>query len=95
MRVLESSENGGEGVGADLEYLVVNGTGHVPTLDATRPIWLRWIADRFEGRPVARPGCVTTSLESWRPFDSYVPTTNSYLQWAGEPEYAFETPLGI
>ncbi|KAI0442971.1 hypothetical protein F4803DRAFT_516951 [Xylaria telfairii] len=92
---LESNKDGVKGVGADLEYLVVNGTGHVPTLDPTRPIWLRWIADRFEGRPVARPGCVTTSLESWRPFDSYGPTTNSFLQWAGEPEYAFETPLGI
>ncbi|KAI1741337.1 hypothetical protein F4680DRAFT_74719 [Xylaria scruposa] len=89
-RFLES-----EKIGGDLEYLVVNGTMHVPTLDATRPIWLKWIADRFEGRPVERPGCVTTNLESWLPLEDYILTSDSYLQFAGEPEYAFETPLGL
>ncbi|KAI1753906.1 hypothetical protein F4782DRAFT_494352 [Xylaria castorea] len=84
-----------EKIGGDLEYLVVNGTGHVPTLDATRPIWLGWIADRFEGRPVERSGCVTTNLKSWLPLENYIPITNSYLQFAGEPEYSFETPLGL
>ncbi|TRX93741.1 hypothetical protein FHL15_005417 [Xylaria flabelliformis] len=84
-----------EKISADLEYLVVNGTMHVPTLDATRPIWLKWIADRFEGRPVERSGCVTTNLESWLPLENYILTSDSYLQFAGEPEYSYETPLGI
>ncbi|KAI0478229.1 hypothetical protein F4859DRAFT_50206 [Xylaria cf. heliscus] len=83
------------GENTDLEYLVVNGTGHVPTLDATRPVWLGWIADRFEGRPVAKTGCVRTDMTSWLEFDRYMATTNSYRQWAGAAEYAFETPLGI
>ncbi|KAI0544681.1 hypothetical protein F4679DRAFT_564056 [Xylaria curta] len=84
-----------EKISSDLEYLVVNGTMHVPTLDATRPIWLKWIADRFEGRPVERSGCVRTDLESWLPLENYILTSDSYLQFAGEPEYAFETPLGL
>ncbi|KAI0861858.1 hypothetical protein F4860DRAFT_160526 [Xylaria cubensis] len=84
-----------EKISSDLEYLVVNGTMHVPTLDATRPIWLKWIADRFEGRPVERSGCVTTNLNSWLPLENYILTSDSYLQFAGEPEYSYETPLGI
>ncbi|KAI0186854.1 Alpha/Beta hydrolase protein [Xylaria flabelliformis] len=84
-----------EKISGDLEYLVVNGTMHVPTLDATRPIWLEWIADRFEGRPVERSGCVTTHLNSWLPLENYILTSDSYLQFAGEPEYSYETPLGI
>ncbi|KAI0420487.1 hypothetical protein F5X98DRAFT_29468 [Xylaria grammica] len=82
------------GAGADLEYLVVNGAGHVPVLDAARPLWLDWIRARFEGEPTRQRGCVTTELESFLPVDRYAAAGNSYLQWAGASEYAFETPLG-
>ncbi|KAI0538306.1 hypothetical protein GGR58DRAFT_513142 [Xylaria digitata] len=82
------------GEGTDLGFLVVNGTGHVPTLDSSRPLWLEWISARFEGKAVERPGCVTTHLDSFLPPDRYVAAGNSYLQWAGAPEYSFETPLG-
>ncbi|KAI1425480.1 hypothetical protein F5Y12DRAFT_746962 [Xylaria sp. FL1777] len=79
---------------ANLEYLVVDGAGHVPALDATRPLWLQWIRDRFEGRPLENPGCVTRTLDSWLPISRYLAVGNSYPQWAGAPEYAYETPLG-
>ncbi|CAJ2513046.1 Uu.00g011650.m01.CDS01 [Anthostomella pinea] len=70
------------------------GTGHVPTLDATRPVWMQWIRDRFEGKAVAQTGCVTTHLESFLPIGQYQATGNAFLQWAGATEYGFETPLG-
>ncbi|KAI1407778.1 putative secretory lipase [Hypoxylon sp. FL1857] len=81
--------------GGDLEYLVVNGTGHVPTLDATRQIWLKWIEDRFEGRALEKSGCVRTDLGSFLPPDRYKSVGNSFPQFAGLPEYNYEVPLGI
>ncbi|XXH05898.1 hypothetical protein Hte_012340 [Hypoxylon texense] len=78
----------------DLEYLVVNGTGHVPTLDATRPIWLKWIEDRLEGRALERSGCVRTDLASFLPLDRYQSVGNSFPQFAGLPEFSYQVPLG-
>ncbi|KAI0098633.1 hypothetical protein GGR51DRAFT_576990 [Nemania sp. FL0031] len=83
------------GLKADLEYLVVNGTGHVPTLDAARPVWLQWIRDRFDGKAVEKKGCVNTELESFLPIERYASSAYSYLQRAGAPEYQYEQPLGV
>lgn len=77
----------------DLEFLVVNGTGHVPTLDATRSTWLQWIQDRFEGVPLQRSGCFRTEVESFRPLSNYQPVINSFIQWAGAADEWFEKPL--
>ncbi|OTA54663.1 putative secretory lipase [Hypoxylon sp. EC38] len=79
----------------DLEYLVVNGTGHVPALDATRQAWLKWIEDRFEGRALEKSGCARTDLESFLPIDRYKIVGNSFPQFAGLPEYSYEVPLGL
>ncbi|KAF3064822.1 putative secretory protein [Daldinia childiae] len=79
----------------DLEYLVVNGTWHVPTLDATRQIWLKWIEDRFEGRALEKTGCVKSRLESFLPLDRYQATGNSFPQFAGLPEFSYQVPLGL
>lgn len=81
--------------GSDLEYLVVNGTGHVPTLDATRPIWLKWIEDRFEGRALEKSGCVRTDLTSFLSLDRYQSVGNSFPQFAGLAEFSYEVPLGL
>lgn len=81
--------------GSDLEYVVGNGTGHVPTLDATRQIWLGWIQDRFEAVPLTQKGCVRTDLESFLPFERYQSTGNSFPQWAGATEYSYQVPLGL
>ncbi|KAI0597774.1 Alpha/Beta hydrolase protein [Biscogniauxia sp. FL1348] len=81
--------------GEDLEYVVVNGTGHVPTLDATRQLWLQWIEDRFEGRPVARSGCVRTDVQSFLPLEQYQATGTWFEQWAGSAEYSYQTILGL
>ncbi|CAM1506331.1 Fc.00g059720.m01.CDS01 [Cosmosporella sp. VM-42] len=78
----------------DLEFLVVNGTGHVPTLDATRKIWIDWIADRFEQKPVSKKGCIRTDLESFLPAEQYLSAGNAFPQWAGAAEYSYQTPLG-
>ncbi|RYO73626.1 hypothetical protein DL766_000516 [Monosporascus sp. MC13-8B] len=79
----------------DLEYLVINGTQHVPTMHATRQTWLRWIEDRFEARPLAKSGCVRSDLESFLPAEQYQSTGKSFPQWAGAPEYSYEIPLGL
>ncbi|KAI5925403.1 putative secretory lipase [Camillea tinctor] len=82
-------------VEGDLEYVVVNGTGHVPTLDAARQIWLRWIEERFEGKPVERSGCVRTDVQSFLPLDRYQATGTWFEQWAGAGEYSYQTILGL
>ncbi|KAI1491978.1 Alpha/Beta hydrolase protein [Biscogniauxia mediterranea] len=78
-----------------LEYVVVNGTGHVPTLDAARQLWLQWIEDRFEGKPVARSGCVQTYVQSFLPLEQYQATGTWFEQWAGSAEYSYQTILGL
>ncbi|KAL8743664.1 MAG: hypothetical protein Q9190_004008 [Brigantiaea leucoxantha] len=78
----------------NIEYLISNGTGHVPTLDATRHIWMEWIADRFSGRPVRSRGCGQRRvLSSLLPLEQYQATGNSYVQWAGAGQYSYEVPL--
>lgn len=78
----------------DLELLVVPGVGHVPVLDATRQVWLQWIADRFNRKPLARRGCLEKTQESLLPIERYLSAGNSFLQWAGASEYSYQVPLG-
>ena len=78
---------------SQLDYVVGNGTMHVPTLDATQMVWLDWIKERFEGKPVAK-GCKREEVFSFRPFGEYQLTRTSYEQWAGAPQYAYEVFLG-
>ncbi|KAK8108997.1 secretory lipase [Apiospora sp. TS-2023a] len=80
---------------SELEFLVVNGTGHVPTLDATRRVWLDWIQDRLEGKPARNDGCKRTELSSFLPVEQYLKVGNAFPQWAGAPEYSYEVPLGV
>lgn len=81
--------------GGDLELAVAIGIGHVPSLDATRQLWLGWIEDRLAGRPLPSKGCVKTNLESFLPIKHYLKSGNAFPQWAGSPEYSYETPLGV
>ncbi|KAI0838259.1 hypothetical protein F5Y06DRAFT_303933 [Hypoxylon sp. FL0890] len=81
--------------GGNLEYLVVNGTEHVPTLDATRQIWLKWIECRFDGWALEKSGCIRTDVEIYLPLDRYKSVGNSFPQFAGLPEYSYEVPLGL
>ena len=39
---------------SEIEYARFEGADHVPTLYASQRIWLEWIAQRFEGKPVNR-----------------------------------------
>ncbi|KAI1076894.1 putative secretory lipase [Whalleya microplaca] len=80
--------------GGDLEFFVVNGTTHVPTLTASRQIFLKWIEDRFERRALTKTGCVRTDLASFLPHERYQHTGNSFPQWAGASEYSYQVPLG-
>lgn len=65
---------------SSLEYLVVNGTTHVPTLSATQQQWLEWISDRFAGVPV-EGGCRNTVLQPYLPIEHYQKETNYFLEW--------------
>ncbi|KAI1131068.1 alpha/beta-hydrolase [Nemania abortiva] len=74
----------------DLAFHVVNGVSHVPLLDATRQVWMKWIEDRFEGKPLQEAGCVKTIVDSWLPLDRYILSGSSYPQWIGsEAKWAY------
>ncbi|KAH8698974.1 Alpha/Beta hydrolase protein [Talaromyces proteolyticus] len=76
--------------------LISNGTGHVPTLDASRQVWLRWIEERFQGVSLQSTKCGHQEiLESFLPIDQYQATWNSFPQWAGGAEYTYEVPLEL
>jgi pimeloyl-ACP methyl ester carboxylesterase len=79
----------------DLELLVVNGTGHTPTLDATRPRWLRWIQDRFENKPVRTAGCRTSHMTSWLPIEQYLAVGGYFTQWVADAKYNYQAVLGL
>ncbi|KAK8848747.1 secretory lipase [Apiospora arundinis] len=81
-----------------MEFLVVDGAGHAPSLDATRQIWLDWIQARFEGKPpvgTKERGCKRTELSSFLPVGQYLKVGNSFPQWAGAPQYNYQVPLGL
>ncbi|KAH8804863.1 Alpha/Beta hydrolase protein [Xylogone sp. PMI_703] len=79
-----------------IEYVVSNGTGHVPTLDASRSLWMSWIEDRFSGKPVQEQACGKRyDLESFLPIERYQAVGNSFVQWAGSDEYSYEVPLAL
>lgn len=66
---------------SQLEYVLLNGTDHVATLDAGQRIWLDWIADRFADKEIAC-GCVSGNYSSFRPQDTYQANGNYYLEYA-------------
>lgn len=71
---------------SDLEYLLVNGTTHVPTLFATQREWLGWINARFDGVPTASSGrCQMSVREPFWPIDHYQAETNWFLELALDP----------
>ncbi|KAK3314487.1 Alpha/Beta hydrolase protein [Apodospora peruviana] len=79
----------------DLEVVVAKGVGHTPVLDATRPLWLRWIEDRFDGKPLAGKGGMRTELMSFLPVERYMRTGNSVPLWAGLPEFGYLATLSV
>jgi pimeloyl-ACP methyl ester carboxylesterase len=82
--------------GNQIQYTVSNGTGHVPTLDASRQLWMRWIEERFEGKAVEEGVCGRRSeLESFLPIERYQAEGNSFVQWAGSEQYSYEVPLAL
>jgi pimeloyl-ACP methyl ester carboxylesterase len=79
-----------------ISYLVSNGTGHVPTLDASRRIWLGWIEKRFRGTDLPPTACGHQQiLNSYLPIEQYQATWNSFPQWAGDAQYSYEVPLQL
>lgn len=65
---------------SSIDYLLVNGTTHVPTLAATQKQWLGWISDRFAGVPV-EGGCRSTVMQPFLPIEHYQKETNYFLEW--------------
>lgn len=79
----------------DLEIVVVDGVGHVPVLDATRQVWMKWIEDRLSGKDVERKGGVRTDLKSWLPLEQYLHAGYSVLSWVNLPEYTYQQQLAV
>ncbi|KAI6770183.1 hypothetical protein HG530_004812 [Fusarium avenaceum] len=78
----------------DLEHMRVPGVGHLPSMYATRGIWLDWLEDRFEGRRVQKRGCAQSVVDRFLPGDHYQPAPNSFPLWAGKSQWAYELPQG-
>ena len=79
----------------DLEFITLPGVGHTPSLDATRSLWIKWIADRFEKKPVKKSGFVKRELESFLPIEQYLKSGTSFMLWSGKPEWTHELPLAL
>lgn len=83
------------GLEGTLEFMTLPEVGHVPALDATRPLWLKWIEDKFNGKEEEAHGCKKTTLESFLPIESYQAVGNSFTLWANKPEWSYQTFLGL
>ncbi|KAF5866937.1 hypothetical protein ETB97_008743 [Aspergillus alliaceus] len=79
----------------DMELLTVPQGSHFTSINAAKQTWLRWIEDRFEHRPVAKAGCVESWLDSLLPVEHYQVLPNSFLMWAGEPQWSYELPTAL
>lgn len=81
--------------GLDLEFLVAPDVGRVPMLDATRHIWLQWIQDRLEDKPLKKKGVFTTKLTSLLSSEHYVHNKTWFPLWTGLPQYSYEVALPV
>ncbi|KAK4183940.1 Alpha/Beta hydrolase protein [Podospora australis] len=79
----------------DLEFYVAQRVGHSPILHATKQYWTKWIEDRLSGKAVAKRGSVRTDIESFLPDSQYLKIGNSFLAWAGLPEFGYQVVLGL
>ena len=70
-----------------LQYYTFEQTSHVPVMYESQQIWLRWIEDRFNGRPV-RNECTAKTFHSILPNENYGAEVNFFLEY---PQYAYET----
>ena len=80
---------------SDLEFYVAKGVGHTPVLHATRLYWLRWIEERFDGRPVVKKGGVRTDVSCFLPTAWYQKYKYAFPLWTWLPEYQYETTLAL
>ena len=66
---------------SQIEYARFEGADHVPTLFASQRIWLEWIAERFEGKPVNN-GCSHQTYKPARRVKAYQKELAYYLEFA-------------
>jgi hypothetical protein len=78
----------------DFQFMALPGVGHFPAIEASRSVWLQWIEDRFDKKPVTAKGCVNSELKSFLPLAQYQPFTKSFFQWSGSPNWTYEVPAG-
>jgi pimeloyl-ACP methyl ester carboxylesterase len=72
---------------ADLEYVRMEGIGHVPIMYAAQRLWLDWIADRFEGKPTVKRcnSYIYAASMAPRPVEQYEGDLNYFLEYATAP----------
>ncbi|KAE8150846.1 putative secretory lipase [Aspergillus avenaceus] len=79
----------------DLEFVTVPQGSHFSAISAAQQMWLRWIEGRFDNQPVAKAGCIESQLDSLLSSENYQVLPNSFLQWAGEPQWSYELPTAL
>lgn len=77
------------------EFVGISGVGHFPSMESTRHLWLQWIEDRFNGKPIeSKENCTRTTLDSFLPISSYQEFSTSFSQWAGAKNEFYELVAG-
>ncbi|KAL9091017.1 MAG: hypothetical protein Q9159_001643 [Coniocarpon cinnabarinum] len=69
---------------AQLEYYIFEGTQHVPTLYASKQIWVEWITSRFSGDAAAE-GCTKNAVQPARPVEQYSQGYSWFIEYAQYP----------
>ncbi|KAJ9603590.1 hypothetical protein H2200_011776 [Cladophialophora chaetospira] len=60
------------------EFVTLAGVAHFPSMDSSRRLWLQWIEDRFNAKPVSSDQCTNTTLNSFLPTSSYQKYSTSF-----------------
>ena len=63
-----------------LDFVLLPNVGHVPALQASQSLWMRWIEDRFAGHNEVEPGYRHRTLSPVRKLASYHAEQNWYLE---------------
>lgn len=74
---------------SQLQLIISEGSGHTPVISELRGTWMEWLEARFDGKQVDSV-CSDKRLSGWLGDGAHFKGHNSYVQWAGLPEYSYQ-----
>ena len=70
---------------SQIQYALLPGIGHDPTLYGSQRLWLDWIGERFRGAAIKAGLERVQAAEPPRPMDAYQPNATWVMKTASEP----------